>query len=399
MVDPGPIVLEGSEAAYSLDSIRNHQLPTELCVYVDPSFTHIRQRNGRSLRQREFCDFGFEYQPSSNKSTDCCGNCVAVGCVVGAELKNIGEEWQSEDHCTTYTCRSINESVVVQSVTERCPELTAEEDEFEVEEQVLLGQCCPEIIRTGCKYNGHTYKPGEKWKLVDNICITESCVLKGNVTKQTEVEVCSKDCVPGWSYEEPKDGECCGRCKQDFCIVGDMLYEPGMSWSSSDNCTTYSCLDQGEQLSISSSSMVCPDVSDCPPDRIYMGSCCKKCNMTSHNQKMELCTAEVLDHPNTVGMFVTRHPTHGICKNMESVEGITECRGRCESTSFFDPENWSHAVNCQCCQPKEYVARYVTLTCEDGMKLRKQVPVPASCTCETCGTENFTKMRRENVKH
>jgi len=53
----------------------------------------------------------------------------------------------------------------------------------------------------------------------------------------------------GWSYQEPKDDACCGECEQEFCVFEDTLYISGMTWSSSDNCTTYTCLKQDKQAS------------------------------------------------------------------------------------------------------------------------------------------------------
>lgn len=53
----------------------------------------------------------------------------------------------------------------------------------------------------------------------------------------------------GWSYQEPVEGKCCGECKQAFCVLEDTLYLPGITWSSDDNCTTYTCMETNEQAS------------------------------------------------------------------------------------------------------------------------------------------------------
>ncbi|XP_012135564.1 hemolectin [Megachile rotundata] len=330
------------------------------------------------------CDLGFEYRPSDNKSISCCGRCTPVACVFGNQLRNVGEEWYSNDSCTKYSCKSSNETVFVESVTEKCPQIDiAEESEYEIEKRYIPGQCCPQFVKIGCRHNGMIYKPGEKWKSPDDICVTEVCGSESNMTKYKEVEVCSKKCALGWTYEQ-QEGECCGKCKQSYCVIGDTLYEPGATWSSADNCTTYSCMDQGEQLSVTSSSTVCPDISHCPPDSIYTQNCCKMCNLIPDNQKVNLCAADVLDAQNTIGMFSVKHRLHGYCKNVQPVEGITECRGACESTSYFDTENWSQVVNCQCCQPTEYRGLIIELMCEDYKMLKKQVAVPVSCSCSEC---------------
>jgi len=53
----------------------------------------------------------------------------------------------------------------------------------------------------------------------------------------------------GWLYQEPGDGKCCGECKQAFCVFEDILYAPGVTWSSDNNCTTYMCMETNEQVS------------------------------------------------------------------------------------------------------------------------------------------------------
>lgn len=57
------------------------------------------------------CDKGYEYNPSKDKGVQCCGECVAVACVVNGTIKNIGEQWYSEDFCTNYECISDNGDV------------------------------------------------------------------------------------------------------------------------------------------------------------------------------------------------------------------------------------------------------------------------------------------------
>lgn len=166
----------------------------------------------------------------------------------------------------------------LQANTETCPEIDPQmESEFEVEARKIPGRCCPEIVKTACRNDGKLYKPGETWKSLTDSCIIETCVDGPNITKRKEVEVCSKQCAQvrtlyhmhlhlnvfihlryfintilifkGWSYQEPEDGKCCGECKQAFCIFEDILYAPGMTWSSDDNCTTFTCMKTDEQAS------------------------------------------------------------------------------------------------------------------------------------------------------
>ncbi|XP_053978189.1 hemocytin [Hylaeus volcanicus] len=365
--------------------------PEDICT----SMECIKDENGirKHIKVQEcnsVCDLGFEYQPSDNKSINCCGQCVAVACVVGNQLKYVEEEWYSDDFCTQYSCKLNNKTVHVESITEKCPEIDPrEETAFEFEKVRMPGICCPQFYKIGCRYNDKVYEPGEVWTNTLDKCVTEVCVLDSNVTKYGKVESCSKECALGWTYEE-QEGECCGKCKQTYCVFGDMLYEPGASWSSADNCTFYSCMDQRGQLSISSSSMICPDITNCPNTSIYTQNCCKMCNLTSYNQELDLCVADVLDPQSTIGMFSTNHRLHGFCKNVEPIEGVTECRGKCESTSYFDTDTWSPAVNCQCCQPTDQRTLLVELMCADYKRLKRRVVVPVACSCSTCKSNDFS---------
>ncbi|KOX75564.1 Hemocytin [Melipona quadrifasciata] len=187
-----------------------------------------------------------------------------------------------------------------------------------------------------CRHNGTVYRPGEKWKSLDDKCTMEVCVFDDTVTKYKDTEVCNKNCP------------------------------------------------LGDQLVISSSSVVCPDVTHCPATSIYVQNCCKMCNFTALNQKIDSCAADVLELQSTIGMFSIKHRGHGVCKNLEPIDGVTECRGKCESTTYFDTDNWNQVTNCQCCQPTEFKPLTVELTCESYRTFKKQIAVPVSCTCSAC---------------
>ncbi|KZC09215.1 Hemocytin [Dufourea novaeangliae] len=314
--------------------------PEDLCLYniatdskIELSEQVVAKKIGEQWMDEcnTVCDLGYKYQPTENRKSNCCGRCVAVTCVVKNELRNIGEVWYSTDFCTRHYCRSTNETVYVESVTETCPNVDpSEEMEFEVEKQQIPGQCCPMFVKTGCRYNDVVYKSGDKWKSLLDPCVTEFCALNSSVTKYKEVEVCSKVCALGWT------------------------------------------------------SAVCPDVTDCPLDSIYTQGCCKMCNLTSHSLKVDPCSPVDLDPRDTIGMFSLIHRKHGLCKNTMAYEGIIQCRGKCESNAYFDTENWTPVVNCHCCQPTEYTGLIVELMCEDSKLLKKQIVVPVSCSCSSC---------------
>ncbi|XP_076276507.1 hemolectin isoform X2 [Lasioglossum baleicum] len=378
--------------------------PEDSCVSIEC----VRDENGvrKQIKVQEcntVCDLGYEYRSTDNRSIVCCGRCVPVGCVVENEVRNVGEEWLSLDFCTKYFCESSgNGSVRVESTTEKCPVVDPwEEAEFRIERWYVPGQCCPEMAKTGCRSNDKVYEPGEKWKSTVDDCVTEYCAMNasGNfVAKYKEVEACSQKCALGWTYED-QNGECCGRCKQTHCVVGIELHEAGASWASSDNCTRYTCLDLGDQLSVASSSVVCPDITDCPANSIYTRDCCNMCNLTSLALQVDQCVVNDLDADATIGMFVVRHRKHGLCKNVVPIAGIKQCRGKCESTSHFDADG-NPVVDCRCCQPTEYTNRLIELTCQDQKILKKPISYPVSCSCSECGSADGSgyKGRKGGVK-
>lgn len=53
---------------------------------------------------------------------------------------------------------------------------------------------------------------------------------------------------------------------------------------SADNCTTYACERINDQFLVSSTKVVCPDISSCPDENIYIKGCCKYCNLTAESQ-------------------------------------------------------------------------------------------------------------------
>lgn len=62
------------------------------------------------------CDYGYEYRLSNDISVNCCGTCLQVACITEGTLKNIGEQWYSDDHCVIYFCESTNGSVRILTI-------------------------------------------------------------------------------------------------------------------------------------------------------------------------------------------------------------------------------------------------------------------------------------------
>lgn len=59
------------------------------------------------------CPLGFEYEPPTAAEATCCGNCKQSQCVVNGILREIGQQWESEDHCEKYKCSNVSGVVSV----------------------------------------------------------------------------------------------------------------------------------------------------------------------------------------------------------------------------------------------------------------------------------------------
>jgi von Willebrand factor len=118
------------------------------------------------------------------------------------------------------------------------------------------------------------------------------------------------------------------------CIADNKLYEIGEIWSSVDNCTTFECNIKEGQTLITSSKPTCPEIGSCAAENRYFDGCCEKCKLESLSQKN--CVAEPITATKTIGLIQEQMPSHGNCKNLEMVRGITECAGSCKSGTKFD---------------------------------------------------------------
>lgn len=198
------------------------------------------------------------------------------------------------------------------------------------------------------------------------------------------------------------------------CIADNKLYEIGEVWSSTDNCTTFECNIKEGQTLITSSTSTCPDISLCAPENRYSDGCCEKCKLESLSQKN--CIAEPIIATQTIGLIQEQMPSHGNCKNLDIVRGITECSGSCKSGTKFDacklmkpfflflslflhlffPVTHQQVKECDCCSVKEIREVPVELVCDDGYKYIKNLNVPADCACSACenAADNILKFAR-----
>ncbi|RZC42307.1 hemocytin, partial [Asbolus verrucosus] len=339
------------------------------------------------------CEKGFEYVPATTESKQCCGTCKPYACLVEQKVYKDGDTWLSDDHCIHYKCVKSEGTMQVQSDITTCPALPQDyTDNFAYETISVEGKCCKEHKTIACKVNGTIFQVGETWPSPDgDKCKKITCVKneKQEIIKQESVETCKTNCSTGWEYKE-STSTCCGECVQVACVVGDDLREPEETWTSSDNCTTYTCENLSGQFMVSSNQESCPSLEDCPEENIYTKGCCKHCNITSAPQK--LCAPEAIALNKTIGLIKTHHdPPRGRCVNKDPINSFMECIGSCHSSTFFDSIQGIHQNQCTCCQATKYETLVVELECEDGSVSKKNVAVPSECGCKGCAASRFTK--------
>lgn len=64
-----------------------------------------------------------------------------------------------------------------------------------------------------------------------------------------------------------------------------------------------------------------------------------------HDHFLETCETIFVDAKNTVGMLVVNHPLHGKCTNLDAIDGIKQCSGTCQSSTYFDSGNDTYKIN------------------------------------------------------
>ncbi|XP_030749920.1 hemocytin [Sitophilus oryzae] len=269
-------------------------------------------------------------------------------------LKNANDTW-NDGPCRDCKCSltSIGTYQAACSQTD-CPSIESQDDysEYELTPVLVPGQCCPKIKRSACKYEGKTYKIGEKWDKEGDRCVHFECVETDTVQKQTTVQTCNKECKLGYQYEEPEkeSKKCCGTCKQVACVVDDIVHQVGDEWSSSDHCTNYFCLNLNDSLQVEAVKVSCSVVSEENlKDFVYEfipveGQCCK-------DQKIVAC--KVGDKVHKIG-DIWPSPDGDKCKNVTCVkkpnshelvkqESIETCKKDCS-------KGWEYKESkTQCC--------------------------------------------------
>ncbi|KAJ8725925.1 hypothetical protein PYW08_004108 [Mythimna loreyi] len=333
------------------------------------------------------CQLGSKYFPATPESKECCGECKPVACVVDGKERAIGEKWTSSDFCANYTCVDVDGTLQVQCSNETCAEVSdATKKQFVLNQEKVPGKCCPNEEPVACRVGNKIYQEGQTWPDPDDPCKNITCGrdYNGKLAHLERVATCSKDCKRGSTYLLPPPGECCGHCQQTACVVDGELKEPGTTWHSEDNCTTYSCEKSGDELSTTSSRVLCPDVSACAPENLVNVSCCQVCQ--EQPEALSKCVPTSIPAEESIGLLrIHLGAKHGLCVNKQPLRGFKECRGTCDSGTLYNNQTGVHDSKCECCQATKYGSVDVQLSCEDGSSQAHRVASPLACACVACG--------------
>ncbi|XP_022121224.2 hemocytin [Pieris rapae] len=331
------------------------------------------------------CQLGWEYVAASVDGGECCGHCKPAACVVRGEIHNVSDTWTSPDFCSNFTCALVDNTLQVLSENEQCPEIPESMlKQYVLSDEKVPGKCCPKREPTACRVGNEIYQESQTWPTSDP-CKNVTCSrdASGKLTQTEEVQSCDTQCKRGWAYKTPSKDKCCGHCAQEQCVVAGELKEPGSTWKSLDNCTTYTCEKLEEEVFVTSSRVQCPDLSACAPDDIVTEDCCQVCREKPKSQSK--CVPEEVSAQDSVGLIRISNGLHGLCVNKEPLAGFRECRGSCDSGTVYNNQTGSHDSRCECCTASRYAPMAILLSCDDGTRLLHRVATPAECVCRQCG--------------
>lgn len=110
--------------------------------------------------------------------------------------KKPNETW-FDGPCRECICLTREDSLRAECSIKQCPLIFEHPDynNYEIEARSQMGECCPEIVRTSCKYEDLIYQVGESWTATNDSCTKLSCIEKdGIIVKETYMETCDKTC-------------------------------------------------------------------------------------------------------------------------------------------------------------------------------------------------------------
>lgn len=167
-----------------------------------------------------------------------------------------------------------------------------------ITDSMAMQQCCeifickPPVDKCIATINGvpQLKSRDEKWP-TENVCIELQCSYGPDdrliITEQ--VQKCDQPTCPLGSELIVETGKCCGICVPVKCVIGTEVYAPGQDWSTTDNCTTFTCNKVNNQLVVTTSQPTCPDISGCPEKLRYFDKCCTMCKPIVEDQSKCRC--------------------------------------------------------------------------------------------------------------
>uniref|UniRef100_A0A481MQJ2 Hemolectin n=1 Tax=Nipponaphis monzeni TaxID=196483 RepID=A0A481MQJ2_9HEMI len=304
------------------------------------------------------------------------------------DLKQLNDSWE-DGPCRLCYCDMSSTRGICNKIECAAPIINSE---YIIVSHTKYGQCCPSYKKQSCIFNGTVYNVGSEWSSL-NPCVTMSCKLdsNGEAYMTESLQNCNTDCPLGWTYM-PSTTSCCGICTQKYCVMQNKTYGENNTWTY-DNCTSFICSKtEFNEFNIIPAFHSCPNIGDCPENKIYYDGCCEQCNTTGviEIESHSLCAPESLPSNQTIGLVVEDSPFHDECANVEPINGFTECRGLCDSYTYFNKKTIKHDSKCQCCQPIRFDTLSVILRCKDGYQYKKSITVPLACSCTACGGESFS---------
>ncbi|XP_062974476.1 mucin-2 [Elgaria multicarinata webbii] len=269
---------------------------------------------------------------------------------------------------------------------------------FETVTDTPTGHCCPVhrcVAKGVCVDNGNEYKPGSQ--ILGQKC--QQCVCTKQQDNSTQLNIihcdhvpCNVKCETGYSLT-PQPGECCGKCVQTSCVIQTseevLILNPAEQKSDpKDNCTIYTCMRINTQLISSTSVISCSPFNEerCQPGTITLlpSGCCKTC-IPSVTETTPACSpAKTMDYILYDG-----------CRSEEPIS-VTQCEGRCETSSIYSADANSMKHMCSCCRESKTVQKEITLVCPDGKNKTHSYLHVESCECLT--TE-CTESQSSNTRH
>ncbi|KAL1513261.1 hypothetical protein ABEB36_002690 [Hypothenemus hampei] len=305
-------------------------------------------------------------------------------------LKVKDESWE-DGPCRKCQClpSTIGNYQVVCSKTE-CPTVELHEDHLNYKLQLIniSKKCCPEIVRSACKFGGKIYEVGQEWQQDNDYCKTYSCTKTDKVRIETSVKNCAeKECKPGFKFVKPDLTlqECCGKCVQVACITGNNLYQVGEKWSSEDFCTNYHCVSSNETVQVEAVKVNCPEIPQEDLDNYVFefhemkNECCKQSKAVACKMNEKVFQVnESWPSPDGDKCKTFTCIQKGTTNEVSKQEFVETCKKDCE-------KGWTYKEsNKECCGKCIQTSCIVNNTLKSPNETWKS---PDGCTTYSC--ENF----------